>query len=271
MRNILLLIIWVLYSLNVSSQESIFKIQARKDSIEFSKMVSYFDSVHYTELSGNFYTRIPSRLYYKFFRVNFNENIVSVDPFMKIGQTPNVSMIVQINYPEGGFSCSYLYGVFKPNGELIRKQNLGGSALDYGGGQNCSINKINENLLEVISYTTRGDDETEKIVGQVDYYYYQLKPETIWIVQTEYSFDRRFKQSSIRVLSRNDLDVYSMEQLDIMRNEIFADHGYIFKSEKWIEYFKNEKWYVPRYENVDNQLSLIEKENVKRILSIKKQ
>ena len=57
----------------------------------------------------------------------------------------------------------------------------------------------------------------------------------------------------------------SMEDLDVMRNEIFAEYGYRFKSEKWQTYFGQQPWYTPQYDNVDNMLSDIDRYNVQFI------
>lgn len=61
----------------------------------------------------------------------------------------------------------------------------------------------------------------------------------------------------------------SIEDLDIMRNEIYAAHGYKFKSQKWRDYFSKQAWYSPTADNVDDALSEIEKHNVKVILAQK--
>jgi hypothetical protein len=58
----------------------------------------------------------------------------------------------------------------------------------------------------------------------------------------------------------------SSNELDVMRNEIFAEYGFIFKSPKWKAYFEKLSWYKPRFENVDNQLTEIDKHNIKFIL-----
>ena len=47
-----------------------------------------------------------------------------------------------------------------------------------------------------------------------------------------------------------------------MRNEIFARHGYIFKTADMINHFSNESWFKPLYNDVTNKLSNIEKTNV---------
>ncbi len=61
----------------------------------------------------------------------------------------------------------------------------------------------------------------------------------------------------------------SINDLDIMRNEIFADYGYKFKTKKWQDFFSKVPWYQPRYDNVNDKLSDIENYNIKIILQEK--
>ena len=63
---------------------------------------------------------------------------------------------------------------------------------------------------------------------------------------------------------------YTLEELDIMRNEIFADYGYKFKSPDWQNYFYGKRWYKPMYDDVNDQLTEIDKHNIKIILERKK-
>ena len=65
------------------------------------------------------------------------------------------------------------------------------------------------------------------------------------------------------------LEHLSIEDLDVMRNEIYAAHGYKFKSQKWQDYFSKKAWYRPKADNVDAALSEIEKHNIKVILAQK--
>lgn len=48
---------------------------------------------------------------------------------------------------------------------------------------------------------------------------------------------------SSRRLTEEDLSGLSKEELRIARNEIYARHGYIFKSADLKEYFKSKSWY----------------------------
>ncbi|WMJ75531.1 YARHG domain-containing protein [Cytophagaceae bacterium ABcell3] len=61
----------------------------------------------------------------------------------------------------------------------------------------------------------------------------------------------------------------TIEDLDIMRNEIFADYGLRFQTEKWQQYFNKQEWYAPAYDNVDHLLTEIDKHNIQTILSVK--
>ncbi len=66
-------------------------------------------------------------------------------------------------------------------------------------------------------------------------------------------------------------DYLSIEDLDLMRNEIFAEYGYKFKTDKWRKYFSEQPWYRPKYDDVHDRLTEMDKSNVKLILEIKEQ
>lgn len=61
----------------------------------------------------------------------------------------------------------------------------------------------------------------------------------------------------------------TIDDLDMMRNEIFASYGYKFKTKKWQQHFAQKSWYTPKYDQVDDQLSDLEKENIEVILKRK--
>jgi len=72
---------------------------------------------------------------------------------------------------------------------------------------------------------------------------------------------------SMKKFTTNNLDYLKNKKstLRIMKNEIFARYGYIFKSEDLKSYFSAKGWYEPRYENVDKYLSKIELHNIEVI------
>ena len=79
--------------------------------------------------------------------------------------------------------------------------------------------------------------------------------------------ESRYDFACLRYVSDDDLIGLSKKELRIMRNWIYARHGYIFKSQDLLEYFGCMSWYYPRYSDVSSMLSEMEKENVYKIKS----
>jgi hypothetical protein len=71
--------------------------------------------------------------------------------------------------------------------------------------------------------------------------------------------------TSSRYISESDLYGMSLADLRIMRNEIYARHGYIFQTKDMKQYFSKQSWYRPTTSNV--KLSNIEQYNVNFIKS----
>lgn len=74
---------------------------------------------------------------------------------------------------------------------------------------------------------------------------------------------------SERLVSDDELQKYSQEELKLMRNEVFAKHGYIFKATDLNKHFSSKKWYRGLYDDTqivyDKFLSDIEKQNLETI------
>ncbi|MFC2093904.1 YARHG domain-containing protein, partial [Bacteroidota bacterium] len=71
-----------------------------------------------------------------------------------------------------------------------------------------------------------------------------------------------YPETSTRYLTSNDLRNKSRWQLKIMRNEIYARHGYIFQTKEMKNYFNNQSWYNPVYYDVTHMLTSLEKSNI---------
>jgi hypothetical protein len=52
------------------------------------------------------------------------------------------------------------------------------------------------------------------------------------------------------------------EELQFMRQEIFARHGYCFTKKEFRQQFENEDWYVPDTTDIRGRLTDIEKKNI---------
>ncbi len=74
-----------------------------------------------------------------------------------------------------------------------------------------------------------------------------------------------FPMASTRVLKEEDVENMSSYDLTMMRNEIFARHGYCFKEKNMRRVFEINDWYVPNTVSVLKDLTDIEKKNIKLI------
>ena len=72
----------------------------------------------------------------------------------------------------------------------------------------------------------------------------------------------KYQFASTQLLIDGILYNYTPFQLKIMRNEIFARHGYIFKTDKMREYFKKQDWYKPDNGNINDKLTEVERLNI---------
>jgi len=84
-------------------------------------------------------------------------------------------------------------------------------------------------------------------------------------INAQVSSGCKYPEASNRNLTSEDLAGKSLWELKIMRNEIFARHGYKFKTEEMREYFNKQKWYEPKYADVKSKLTEIENANIKMI------
>ena len=72
----------------------------------------------------------------------------------------------------------------------------------------------------------------------------------------------RFPEASERNLSGEDLAENKCPELKIMRNEIFARHGFIFQTPDMADYFSRQSWYRGTTRDVTKQLTGIERANL---------
>ena len=67
-------------------------------------------------------------------------------------------------------------------------------------------------------------------------------------------------------INEDHLDSLTREEIALIRNEVFARHGYIFTKEPYISYFSSMPWYVPDENFTDSVFTEIEKTNVDNIV-----
>ena len=72
----------------------------------------------------------------------------------------------------------------------------------------------------------------------------------------------QYPVASKRLLTDDDVNNLMKPELEIMRNEIFARHGYCFKKKNLRDMFEDKDWYIPNTVDVKTDLTEIEKKNI---------
>ena len=72
----------------------------------------------------------------------------------------------------------------------------------------------------------------------------------------------KWPEASIRILKTDDVENLSADELQSMRNEIFARHGYCFSKKDLRQQFEKANWYVPNTTDIKGYLTDIEKKNI---------
>ncbi|MBV9241140.1 MAG: YARHG domain-containing protein [Acidobacteria bacterium] len=67
-------------------------------------------------------------------------------------------------------------------------------------------------------------------------------------------------------LTDDTLGAMFAEDLRVLRNEVYARHGRIFKDPKLQKYFESQAWYKPNPDFKDDQLNQVESDNLKKIV-----
>lgn len=68
--------------------------------------------------------------------------------------------------------------------------------------------------------------------------------------------------SSTQKLKESDIKNLKKIDLEILRNTIFARHGLTFKTKTVRQFFDSVEWYIPVSDNVNSELTPVEKENI---------
>lgn len=78
------------------------------------------------------------------------------------------------------------------------------------------------------------------------------------------------KNPSVDLLSTIDVENLTKPELAILRNLIFARHGYTFASASFRNYFEREPWYIPLKKDIRADLTELEKKNAEKLKSFEK-
>ena len=89
------------------------------------------------------------------------------------------------------------------------------------------------------------------------------KTETYTTSKNRVASEAIFKlNASKQKLTEKELKNLRKLDLEIIKNSVFARHGYSFKKETYRHFFEQTDWYIPVSNNVDQELSPMEKDNV---------
>lgn len=113
------------------------------------------------------------------------------------------------------------------------------------------------------SFLTHCDTPT-RIDGQWNPFKKGLTAKTFRLTQRTFSYDKNagdYPQASQRALTENELMEMPPDVLRIMRNEMYARHGYNFKIKDMRAHFDNQDWYMPMHHDVRGTLTALEKKN----------
>lgn len=149
-------------------------------------------------------------------------------------------------------------------------------------GQLFTSKFIDSSLFEVKTYIYSWQDESiDTTYDTYDlYYYYSIKANG---EITKLKNNRRFASTKYVLLNKNylqgcfaniALDEYgstnnsdvrthlSLKDLEEMKNEIYADYGYIFTDAKWRSYFKKKSWYKAKLSSIEPIITEVDKHNI---------
>jgi YARHG domain len=113
----------------------------------------------------------------------------------------------------------------------------------------------NDAPAETDTLTADPEEEPEEYVQQV----YRMASDQVYKINA--SLDK-LNEAQLKNLTKLDLE--------IIRNCIFARHGYSFKKNSIRRFFEYNSWYVPVSNNVDNQLTATEKANIALLTRMEK-
>lgn len=210
----------------------------------------------------------------------FGFSVVSGNKRPFKGKKHQKSMITNVYEPgDNPYDGRFEFSISEKNGHLIGKWYANNNSLiineRYYDLESAffSYNK-DQVLLEYIEFTDLYNEDLEEenkfkeeenkrleedyeITGE-DYQYEEILHE--FLTEDVLKFN-----ASNTLLNEEDIANFSKGDLQVLRNSIFARHGYSFKTKKMRYIFDNIEWYIPVSTDVRNELTEIEEKNIELI------
>ena len=117
------------------------------------------------------------------------------------------------------------------------------------------------------------EEKTTKILPREDVFVFGMSEPSSQIERIpegSYVSESRYGLTSCDLLKGDDLKYFSPRELRLIRNEIYARHGYMFKDTVLQTYFEKQNWYRPLYDDVEEYITPLERANIKFILEKEK-
>lgn len=144
----------------------------------------------------------------------------------------------------------------KSNKILQRKLSLTKKFFVYNPKNELTFRFSNQDKFNVIKDTFKDVDSLgNEAIETYDEYEYFTTTDTVFKLNPSLQI---FKKELVENLSKGDIFV--------LRNLIFARHGFSFRDKKLREYFDNIDWYMPVFSDVTKELTDIEKKNIDLLL-----
>lgn len=131
----------------------------------------------------------------------------------------------------------------------------------------ANVNCYIEDVPNVNDHITEFKFGTQYFYATEDnFYLYNTTNKSLTTLSRYYPTNvERYPFTATQIVNREAMNYFSKTELQIMRNEIFARHGYIFSTDAMKKHFNTQTWYKPTSKNVDAQLTTFEKLNVETI------
>jgi hypothetical protein len=252
-----------------------------KSVTDFEKLMVYFNNpesiINYKELpykmisseGNNLETLIDKELVEQIRGKKYNQQLIGIFPGKILFNKQMIGLTIITHFGAGGFSEFQELMIFNHNGELTDQYQFG--KLLSGGGE--SLHKENvfcsDSLMIFQTTDTANFDEIIESI-ELETIAISEKGKISFQSKEKVNLERNYYWTSTETIQDSIISKFSKEQLTEMRNEIYASKGYIFKSDKWREYFNKKQWYEPKTENVEDKLSKIEILNISKILKYEK-
>ena len=192
---------------------------------------------------------------------NWYNNILSHNKYTMVGDSKEKPC--QFSFKEGTLTISALY--YELDYDNIYDVTYGRIAFEHISDSILSEEKIEKNVRQSKSSAVSVKDSGTSSGGNAQEYLCEWSNEFEIDSSSWIDLQQEISESGVQLPSGK-----TVAQMIV--NEIYARHGYTFKSEELQRYFGNKSWYSPTTSDMDkitNELNSTEKANVNFLQSVK--